>query len=110
MVYGVRRLGKNIPYTWTGSLPKYTKRLAKGAPRDDGVYVDRKGEPIPFPKPGDWILFPRHVGALVADRGVRGVLDTADVMMHTYFASPREQPIGESAYADAPIEVHRWRR
>ena len=110
MVYGARRKGYDIEYTWTGGMDKYTRVLARGEPREDGVYVDRKGKPLRFPEVGDMLLFPRHIGALVEDRGVKGVLDTEDVMMHTFFASPREQPVGDTAYADAPIEVIRWNR
>ncbi|MEM9488801.1 MAG: hypothetical protein AAGC55_06635 [Myxococcota bacterium] len=109
MVYGMRRMGRKIPYVWTGELGKYARRLSKGTVRDDGVYVDAKGAPIRFPRVGDLVLFPRHVGALVADRGVRGVLDQADIMMHTLFASPREQAIGATAYGEMPIEVLRWK-
>lgn len=110
MVYGARRKGYNIEYTWTGGMHEYTRVLSRGEPREDGVYVDRKGKPLRFPRVGDMLLFDRHIGALVEDRGVKGVLDTEDVMMHTFFASPREQPVGETAYADAPIKVIRWNR
>lgn len=109
VVYGARRLGKDLPYTWTGSLPDHARTLARGAPGADGVYVDRDGAPLPFPRAGDLILFPRHVGALVADRGTVGVLDTADVMMHAYFDTPKEQPIADSGYGDQPIRVLRFR-
>lgn len=110
VVYGRRRMGETLPYTWTGALPDYTRLLARRASaRRDGVYVDDRGETIAFPKIGDLVLFPRHVGVLTADRGVEGVLDHADVMMHSYFASPREQAIGDSDYAGTWIEVRRWK-
>src|SRR5438045_4018799 len=38
MVYGARRMGKRIAYTWTGGLPDVTKYLAAGKRGDDGVY------------------------------------------------------------------------
>jgi hypothetical protein len=110
MVYGARRKGYDIPYTWTGGLHPYTRTLARGTPGEDGVYVDAQGKPLAFPRAGDMLLFPRHVGALVEDRGVPGVLDTADIMMHTLFASPREQPIAETGYGNAPIEIVRWKK
>jgi hypothetical protein len=110
MVYGARRKGYDIPYTWTGGLHPYTRTLARGKPGKDGVYVDQQGKPLPFPRVGDMLLFPRHVGALVEDRGVPGVLDTADIMMHTLFASPREQPIAETGYGTVPLEIVRWKK
>ena len=109
MVYGARRTGLAIPYGWTGSLEKHARVLGKGALADDGVYRNARGEPVAFTRPGDLVLFPRHVGALVEDRGTRGVLDTADLMLHTLFDSPKQQPIAESGYADNPVKVLRWK-
>jgi hypothetical protein len=109
MIYGQRRLGNRLPYTWTGALPRVTSLIASGVRGSDGVYRDPRGRPLPFPRVGDLLLFPRHVGALAADRGVPGVLDDRDVMMHTLFDSPREQPIAESGYAERPVEVRRFR-
>jgi len=109
MVYGARRTGLSIPYGWTGSLEKHARVLGKGALADDGIYRDARGKPVPFTRPGDLVLFPRHVGALVEDRGTPGVLDTADVMLHTLFDSPKQQPIADSGYADNPVKVLRWK-
>jgi hypothetical protein len=109
VVYGARRLGKSIPYTWTGGLPEITNLLAAGTRGDDGVYRDAKGTPLPFTRAGDLILFPRHVGALVEDRGALGVLDDQDIMMHTLFDSPKQQPIADSGYADKPLQLRRFR-
>jgi hypothetical protein len=109
MVYGQRRLGNKVPYSWTGALPGVTDLIAAGTRGDDGVYRDKRGEPIPFPRLGDLMLFPRHVGALAADRGKPGILDDQDLMMHTLFDSPKEQAIADSGYADRPVEVRRFR-
>ena len=117
MVYGARRMGKDVPYTWTGGLARHTRRLGKGslygadsAGGRDGVYVDADLAPLPFPAVGDLILFPRHVGVLVEDRGTEGVLDAADLMMHTLFDSPKVQAIADSGYAETAVELHRWKR
>lgn len=110
MVYGARRLGYPVSYTWTGGLSTYARVLHKGTLRDDGVYIDKRGAPIPFSAVGDLILFPRHVGALAEDRGVPGVLDSSDIMMHTLFASPREQAIGDTSYGQMDIEILRWKK
>lgn len=109
IVYGARRSGKKLAYTWTGGLPQLTTLLAAGTRGDDGVYRDANGKPLPFPRAGDLILFPRHVGAIVEDRGTRGVLDDQDLMMHTLFDSPKEVPIQDSGYADKPVELRRFR-
>lgn len=110
IVYGARRTGNKLAYTWTGGLPGITKLLAGGTRGDDGIYRDAKGKPVPFTQPGDLILFPRHVGALVEDRGTIGVLDDQDIMMHTLFDSPKEVRIADSGYAETVVELRRFRR
>ena len=109
MVYGARRMGKRIAYTWTGGLPAVTKLLASGTRGDDGIYRDKNGKPLPYTQEGDLILFPRHVGALTADKGEKGVLDDQDLILHTLFDSPKEQPIADSGYAQTAVEIRRFR-
>lgn len=109
VVYGARRMGKRVPYTWTGALASVTSLLAAGTRGDDGVYRDRAGKPLPYTRAGDIVLFPRHVGVLAVDKGEKGVLDDKDLMMHTLFDSPKEQPIADSGYAHKPVELRRWR-
>ncbi len=108
IVYGARRMGAHIAYTYTGSLPKVTRLLAAGTRDATGVYRDATGQPIAFPRPGDLLLFPRHVGAVAVDRGTIGVLDDQDLMMHTLFDAPKEQAIADSGYAGHPVELRRF--
>lgn len=109
MVYGARRMGKKLAYTWTGGLPNITKLVASGTRGEDGIYRDKAGKPVPFSGVGDLILFPRHVGALVEDRGTIGVLDDQDLMVHSLFDTPKQQPIADSGYADKPVELRRFK-
>ncbi len=109
VVYGKRRMGGNQPYVWTGALPQHATLLASGSRATDGVYRDKDGKPLQFTRIGDLVLFPRHVGVLAVDRGTVGVLDDQDLMMHTLFDSPKEQPIADSGYADKPVELRRWK-
>jgi hypothetical protein len=109
IIYGKRRMGAKLAYTWTGGLPDYTKLLAAGTRGEDGVYRDKANRPLPFTRIGDLVLFPRHVGVLAVDRGTLGVLDDQDLMMHTLFDSPKEQAIGETSYADKPVELRRFK-
>lgn len=110
VVYGARRMGAPIPYSWTGALPGVTRLLASGERAADGIYRDAKGAPLPFTRIGDLVLFPRHVGVLAEDRGTKGVLDDQDLMMHTLFDSPKAQAIADSGYADRPVEVRRFKQ
>jgi hypothetical protein len=108
IVYGARRMGADIPYMWTGELPTVTRKLGGGTRSADGVYRDAKGKPVAYTVAGDLVLFPRHVGVLVEDRGQLGILDDQDLMMHTLFDSPKRQAIADSGYADTPVEVRRF--
>jgi cell wall-associated NlpC family hydrolase len=115
VTYGVRRLGhKEIPYTYTGALPKYTRMLfTSTGPDADGVYRDAKGDPIPFGskgvRPGDLLLFPGHVAAVERDAPPLGILSADDVMIHTSWHEPTEQSIASSEYAGKPVKVVRWK-
>ena len=109
LVYGARRMGKKLAYTWTGALPEVSKLLAAGTRGADGIYRAKDGTMLPFTKIGDLVLFPRHVGVLAQDRGQAGVLDDQDLMMHTLFDTPKEQAIADSTYADQPLELRRLR-
>ena len=108
VVYGARRMGAQLAYTWTGGLPEITKLVASGTRGVDGIYRDRRDRPVPFGRVGDLILFPRHVGVLAEDRGTIGVLDDQDLVMHTLFDSPNEQPLADTGYADKPAELRRF--
>jgi hypothetical protein len=108
VVYGARRMGVKVGYVYTGELPGVTRLLAAGRRGPDGVYRDRRGQPIPFTRPGDLLLFPRHVAALAADRGTPGVLDDQDVVMHALFDSPKEQALADTGYAGEPVELRRF--
>jgi hypothetical protein len=109
VVYGRRRMGEDVPYTWTGQLPEVSRLLAKGNRDTDGVFRDARGKPLPFTGVGDLILFPRHVGVLTVDREPLGILDDGDLMMHSLFDTPKEVPIRDSTYADTPTELRRWK-
>ena len=102
-------MGKKLAYTWTGALPQVSKLLAAGTRGVDGIYRAKDGKMLPFTKIGDLVLFPRHVGVLAKDRGQAGVLDDQDLMMHTLFDTPKEQPIADSTYQDQPLELRRLR-
>lgn len=113
MTYGVRRLGHDVPYTSTWQLGTYTRRLATSdGPDADGVYR-QGGRPIAIGpggvRPGDMLLFPGHVGALVRDEAPLGVLSTSDVMMHTSWREPEEKPLAETEYARSSVKVVRWK-
>lgn len=114
IVYGARRLGKPLRYRATWHLPQVTRTIARSVKVDDkGRHLDRAGKPLVIGEDaihiGDLLLFKGHVGALAADREPIGVLDGNDVMLHTYWAPPDEQPLKETAYAESKVRVLRFK-
>ncbi|MGI5862373.1 MAG: hypothetical protein ACOX6T_09990 [Myxococcales bacterium] len=114
VTYGVRRLGHDVPYTSTWTLPKYAREIASSpGPDEEGVYRDEKGERIVVGdkgiRPGDLLLFKGHVGAFARDEEPLGVFTSTDVMIHTCWAEPVEEPLSESGYGKRPLKVLRWR-
>ncbi|HEY3446177.1 MAG TPA: hypothetical protein VGK67_07420 [Myxococcales bacterium] len=115
VTYGVRRLGHDVPYTSTYGLPDHSRLLfSADAPDAAGVYHQKRGgETIPVGekgvRPGDLMLFPRHVGVFVRDEPPLGALSTKDVMIHTCWAEPAEQPIAETDYGAVEVKVYRWK-
>lgn len=114
VVYGARRTGKNTPYRASWHLPLVADTVARGEKIDSkGRYLTKEGKPIIVGKDevhiGDLLLFSGHVGALIEDREPAGVLDTNDVMIHTFWAPPTEEPISKTAYAQAAVRVLRWK-
>jgi hypothetical protein len=114
IVYGARRMGKKIPYTDTFHLPKYANVVARVRGVDSsGRYLDEHGQLVPVGQKGvqigDLLLFPRHVGALVADNAPLGFLSIRDRMIHTLFAPPTEESIMDTSYAKSEFDVLRWK-
>lgn len=113
VTYGARRLGHDVPYTSTWSLADHAREVSRAAaPGADGVWRDGKGEALRVGpgaiQPGDLLLFPRHVGALVRDEPPLGVLSGSDVMIHTCWAEPTEQSIAEAGWGNREVRVLRF--
>src|SRR5579859_1081134 len=111
IAYGLRRAGLSIPYGSTYDVPRWGggRPIARVARRgEDGVFLDDKDEPISGIKPGDLLLFHRHVAAFLEHRLPSGVLDASDRIIHTAWAAPDEQTFDEAAtWTQPPFEVYR---
>ena len=101
-VYGQRRLGKKTEYTSTYGIDQVAPEL--------GRVEGPEGKQLPF-KRGDVLHFPssRHVAVIWEDRPPLGVLDPADLMLHTCWAPPAIEPIGNNpSCATFPWRVLRF--
>jgi hypothetical protein len=114
VVYGARRSGQNIPYRGSWHLPLVANTVARAEQVDSqGRFLQKGGKPVAIGEDGvhigDLLLFFGHVGALLEDRKPVGILDTNDIMIHTFWAPPTEEPISKTAYAEAAVRVLRWK-
>ncbi len=114
-VYGRRRMGKKAEYASSYTIDQQApERFRAAAAAADGAVVDGAGKPIAFGdkgvRAGDLIHFPgsRHVGVLYEDRPPLGVLDSADLMLHTCWAPPKIEPIAASSCASFPWRMLRF--
>jgi len=113
IIYGARRLGKNLRYRASWHIPEVTSTVAEAVAIDvKGRYLTRAKKTIPIGDEGvqigDLLLFRGHVGALSQDKKPFGVLDTNDIMIHTYWAPPAEEPVSQTAYSESALKVMRF--
>jgi hypothetical protein len=114
VVYGARRMGKNLRYRSSWHLVEMARTIAAAVKVDaKGRFVDSQGKPLVIAKNkinvGDLLLFKGHVGALCEDRKPVGILDTNDIMIHTYWAPPAKEAISDTAYSNSAVKVLRWK-
>lgn len=95
IVYARRRMGKRAEYTSSYALDRQAPPLAPGVPA-------REGDVVHFPSS-------RHVAILFKDNPPKGVVDEGDLILHTCWAPPAVQRIGEVPQcASLPYRVLRF--
>lgn len=94
IVYARRRSGKKAEYTSSYSIDRQAPLLAEGKP----------------PRAGDLVHFPgsRHVAILFEDREPVGVVDENDLILHTCWAPPTVQRMGDTDCVSRPYRVLRF--
>lgn len=90
VIYGQRRLGRDIPYVAPAALERWT------APVTGPVQA------------GDVLHFGFQTAILAEDRGTVGVVDAPDLVLQTWHGLAEILPFGELTYRDAPLQVLRW--
>ncbi len=112
-VYGLRRMGHDTGYRSSRTLAPVSRLIsAKINGRRGRRYVRGGGFVRVGPdgvRPGDWIVFPGHVGVFVEDRGDAGFLDSEDLMFHTAWNEPRKESLAASGWGDYVFEIRRAR-
>lgn len=116
-VYGARRSGWKVPYVNTYRIDQHAPEFQRAIASRNGLVLDARGQPIRIGQgpgeiaPGDLLHFPksRHVAVFYEDREPKGVLDEGDLMLHTCWAPPRLEAIGQSNCASFPWRLLRFR-
>lgn len=111
VVYGWRRAGRRVGYTWTGGLKTRTRRRALVTAVEGGRYRTGDGRPIAFGDQvavGDLLLWNRHV-AVIASRDPSGFLTPETLILHTVVESAALVPLKEAGfgYDNPPFDVRR---
>jgi hypothetical protein len=114
-VYGLRRQGRKAEYTSSYGIDRQAPERHRAVSLDEGGRaLDGKGATVPFGPSGvhegDVLHFPgsRHVAVLWKDLPPLGVLDANDLMIHTCWAPPKIEPIGQTSCASLPWRVLRF--
>ena len=94
VIYGRRRSGKKAEYTSSYGIDQQARPLKAGT-------AVRVGDVIHFPNT-------RHVALLYEDNEPIGVLNAEDLILHTCWAPPTVQPLGETGCASEPMRVLRF--
>ncbi len=94
-----------------GALDRYLRTLFRDLrPDTSGVFRDGRGRPVPVGprgvRPGDFLVYRRHVALFSRDTPPEGVLDLSDLHIHTCKGEVTEDAIQEGF--PPPLDVRRW--
>lgn len=96
VIYGQRRLGRNVPYMAPPALKRFMTPVRQ--PVDDSRAVRR----------GDVLHFGFQTAVVYDDRPPRGVLNNDDLVIHTYHGRAEVVRFGALPYRHMEFEVYRW--
>jgi hypothetical protein len=88
-IYGMRRLGYNIPYVGPKGITKYLNQI-------DSI------------SSGTILHFGFQVSILYEDRGKIGVLDAEDLLIHAFEDRVKIEPIGDTKLLKMEYKIYQW--
>lgn len=112
-IYGMRRMGHDIPYAGPQDIYNYLKELSTSLlyPDSIGIYRDKDGVAFQIGEKlrrGDVIHFGEQVSVFYTDQGVPGILDKNDLLIQSYIPSPHITPIESCGFYHLPLRVFEW--
>lgn len=117
-IYGMRRLGFNIPYVGPRGIYDYCNPIGNGYVyvdkfSEEGLYKDENLNHIEIGldglQEGDVLHFGEQVSVFYRDLGVEGVLDHNDLLIQSYIRGIEIIPIKESEFVDYPLKLIRFK-
>jgi hypothetical protein len=115
VTYGLRRIGRRIPYTnpisLTGYLSPWYPNALYPAGRDQGPqpFLDRYGNPVAITasdiERGIIVSFLVQISVLYEDRGILSILDSEDLLLQSWFDGPHITTFRESGFHGNPVRL-----
>ena len=106
IVYGWRRAGHKIKYTWSQGLKAHTRRMSNASYFSDKRYRNHEGKRIEFGKEievGDILLWGRHV-AVITETDASNFLTQDTMILHTIWGSPAIVPLKQIGFGFDKID------
>jgi hypothetical protein len=118
-IYGMRRMGYNIPYCGPRYIYNYLDPIGKGIYhlkmfKNTLIYINENCEKISVNKkglqPGDILHFREQVSVFYKDLGIKGILDKDDLLIQSYNETPYITSIEESGFDKHPARFYKWKK
>lgn len=113
VIYGKKRQDVDINYMPLDEIFNFTTYvLGECWPGKDGVYFDRRNNKIKTDKicKEDLIYFGPHIAVYYEDRGIKGVLDKNDLIIHSIGEGAHISTLENSNYYQYPLKILRWKK
>ena len=116
-IYGLRRLGYDIPYCGPKYLYKYLKPKINSKiylSNKGEYYVDKNNNKIKITEEegiweGDIVHFGIQVSVFYQDKGIKGYLDKKDLLIQSYGITPHITTIEDSGFMNYNFDILNFR-
>lgn len=118
VTYGLRRMGKKIKYTNPFTFVNELKSLSKSYFTistdyyERNIYVDTNNKTFSLNQElidhGIIISFQTQISVLYEDKGIKGILDSEDILLQSWKDGPYFTTFKDSGFYDFPIKVYTY--
>ena len=116
-VYGRRRMGRDVEYVGPRGLERYLEPVFDGVLLPDSlspaIFRGPEGDSLPVgPRglmPGDLVHFGEQVSVFARDLGIRGIFDSRDLLLQSWFGGTGYWRVRECGFFGRPLRVFRWK-